>query len=344
MGRYNQVNPHFSGPVGWQPVNAEIIRLLYTIDMQTPKEYNFIRYLSSKKSIDDRALNRHVLEKLRAVIPVSSHNNPLRVLEVGAGIGTMIERLLDWDLLTWADYAAIDVDPGNIIEALQRLSRWAEERDFEFSRIRPYSALIKIAAGRVSISFHPMDVYDFFEKEKDTQSWDLLIAHAFMDLVHMPVIIPYFYRLLKLGGLLYLTLNFDGATILLPVLHDDLDEKIIALYHRSMDERIINGKQAGNSKTGRKIFTQLQSAGSKILAAGSSDWIVYPTEGYYPQDEAYFLHHIIHTIYEELKNHPWLDSDRFNAWIKKRHAQIERGKLIYIAKQFDFLAQVTAAS
>jgi SAM-dependent methyltransferase len=312
--------------------------------MQTPKEYSFIRYLSSKKSLDDRALNRHVLEKLKAVIPVAGHHNPLRVLEVGSGIGTMIERLLDWDMLTYADYTAIDVDPGNIIESLHRLSRWAEEGDFEFSRSGARSALIKMAAGSVSITFHPMDVYDFFEKEKDTQSWDLLIAHAFMDLVHIPVIIPCFCRLLKPCGLLYLTLNFDGVTILLPALHDDLDEKIIALYHRSMDERIINGKQAGDSKTGRKLFTQLQSAGSKILAAGSSDWIVYPTEGYYPQDEAYFLHHIIHTIHEELKNHPWLDSDRFNAWIKKRHAQVERAELIYIAKQFDFLAQRTTSS
>jgi hypothetical protein len=71
-----------------------------------------------------------------------------------------------------------------------------------------------------------------------------------------------------------------------------------------MDERIINGKPAGDSKTGRKLFTQLQSAGLKILAAGSSDWIVYSTEGYYPQGEAYFLHYIIHTIHEELKTIP----------------------------------------
>ena len=304
------------------------------------KEYSFIRYLSSKKSVDDRSLNQHVLQKLRTVIPASSLDNPLHVLEVGSGIGTMIERMIDWGILTYANYVAIDVDQGNINESLHRLSHWAEKRDFEFSKSSGQGALIKMTMGSSSITFHPMDVHDFFKKEKSTQSCDLLIAHAFMDLVHMPVIISCFCKRLKPGGLLYLTLNFDGVTTLLPVLHDHLDEKIIALYHRSMDERVSNGKKAGGSMTGRKLFTHLQSAGANILAAWSSDWIVYPTEGYYLQDEAYFLHYIIHTIDEELKNHPSLDSQRFNAWIEKRHDQIERGELIYIAKQLDFLAQL----
>ena len=312
--------------------------------MQSLKEYCFIRYLSSKKSVDDRALNLHVLQKLKALIPKASLDNPLHVLEVGSGIGTMIERMIDWGILTYVDYVAIDVAPGNIKESLHRLSGWAEGRDFEFRRSGVHSAFIKMAAGSASITFHPMDIHDFFQKEKSTQSCDLLIAHAFMDLVHMPVIIPHFCRLIKHGGLLYLTLNFDGVTILLPVLHDHLDEKIIALYHRSMDERIINGKQAGGSRTGRKLFAQLQNAGAKTLAAASSDWIVFPTEGFYPQDEAYFLHYIIHTIHEELKTHPALDSQRFNAWVEKRHDQIERGELIYIAKQFDFLSQLPGSS
>ncbi len=114
-------------------MTAAIINLLHTLDMQTPKEYSFIRYLSSKKSIDDRALNRYVFKKLKAVIPGAGYDNPLRVLEVGSGIGTMIERMIDWDILTYANYVAIDVDPGNIIESLHRLSHWAEKRDLNLA-------------------------------------------------------------------------------------------------------------------------------------------------------------------------------------------------------------------
>ena len=49
------------------------------------------RYLTAKTTVDDRALNRHVLAELRRLIPAAP-----RVLEVGAGLGTMVARLIDW--------------------------------------------------------------------------------------------------------------------------------------------------------------------------------------------------------------------------------------------------------
>ncbi len=311
---------------------------------QPSSEYSFIRYLSAKISVDDRALNSNVLEKLKAILPAASRDNPLRILEIGAGIGTMIERLLDWNILRHADYIAVDADAGNIIESQKRLSRWAAARSIEFNRSGQDSFLLQLTPGRVSVTFDRMDIYDYFGKGKNTRQWDLLIAHAFMDLVHLPAIIPNICALLQPGGLMYVTLNFDGETILLPVVDTELDEQIIWLYHLSMDERILNGKQAGDSQTGRKLFMQIQNAGARILAAGSSDWFVFPTDGLYQQDEAYFLHYIIHTIYDELQEHPALDSQRFKAWEKERHAQIERGELTYIAKQLDYLAQVPTAS
>jgi hypothetical protein len=41
-----------------------------------------------------------------------------------------------------------------------------------------------------------------------------------------------------------------------------------------------------------------------------------------------------------LRNHPALEQVRFDRWITERHAQIERGELVYIAHQLDFLGQV----
>jgi hypothetical protein len=35
-----------------------------------------------------------------------------------------------------------------------------------------------------------------------------------------------------------------------------------------------------------------------------------------------------------------LDADAFADWLQKRRAQIERGELVYIAHQMDFLAKV----
>jgi hypothetical protein len=62
--------------------------------------------------------------------------------------------------------------------------------------------------------------------------------------------------------------------------------------------------------------------------------------GKYAEDEAYFLHFILHFFEESLADHAELGAVEFANWIKQRRAQIERGKLVYIAHQIDFLAKV----
>jgi hypothetical protein len=52
---------------------------------------DYARYLAAKTTVDDRALNRHVLAELRCLMPAGAP----RVLEVGAGLGTMAARLMD---------------------------------------------------------------------------------------------------------------------------------------------------------------------------------------------------------------------------------------------------------
>jgi hypothetical protein len=96
----------------------------------------------------------------------------------------------------------------------------------------------------------------------------------------------------------------------------------------------------GDSRAGRHLFSHLQMAGAQVLAAGASDWVVHSVNGKYPADEAYFLHFILHFFEESLTGHPELNAAAFANWIKERRAQIERGELVYIAHQMDFLAKV----
>ncbi len=93
----------------------------------------------------------------------------------------------------------------------------------------------------------------------------------------------------------------------------------------------------GDSRSGRHLFGHLKQAGVDILAAGASDWVVYPVNGAYPAEEAYFLHFILHFFETSLAHHPELDPRLLEAWIKQRRAQIERAELVYIAHQMDFL-------
>ena len=275
-------------------------------------DYIFPRYLAAKKTVDDRALNQHVWQTMAEVVSV-----PTRILEIGAGIGTMVERFAQHGLLAQAEYTAVDNQPDNITEAKRRLKHLD---DF--------------------IHLETIDLFDFIYREQGQQSWDLLIAHAFLDLMDIPATLPRLFSLLKPGGYFYFTINFDGATIFQPIIDPVLDAKIEQLYHRTMDERLTDGQSSGDSRSGRHLFHQLRQAGGEILAAGSSDWVVFAGDDGYPADEAYFLQFIVHTMQQALAGHPELDAARFADWIRQRQRQIENGDLVYIAHQIDFFGRI----
>jgi SAM-dependent methyltransferase len=308
--------------------------------MSDPAAPDFIRYLAAKKSLDDRSLNRQVWDHLVRALREQADTAPLRVLEVGCGIGTMIERLLDGGLLTRAAYTGIDVEPGCIRAAVQRLHGYAAERQVPLTVDAGGAMRFATPAQDARITLEAADLFDFLDRKPKKAAWDLLVAHAVLDLIDLPTALPRLLSRLVPGGLFYFSLNFDGATILEPPIDPDLDALIQALYHRTMDTRRSQGRPSGSSRTGRRLFGSLQEAGAHLIAAGSSDWVVFPGPDGYPGDEAYFLHYIIDTIGQALHGHPELPGRRFQAWIDQRHRQIEARELIYIAHQLDFLGYI----
>ena len=307
--------------------------------MTLPTTYSFTRYLAAKKSVDDRALNRHVWQSLGAALPKASPADSVKVLEVGAGIGTMVERLLDQGLLTHATYTAIDSEPNNIAETRRRLPPWASEQGFSVIEKNPNQPWLQRRGQNVIVETEAIDLFNFIAREQGQRTWDLLIAQAFLDLMDVPTTLPALFSVLQPGGLFYFTLSFDGATILQPEMDPELDTQIETLYHQTMDQRRVAGKPSGDSRTGRNLFGHLRAAGAELLDAGSSDWVVFAGLNGYLADEAYFLHFIIHTIHTALEGRPQLDAERFATWIEQRHAQVEQGTLVYIAHQLDFLGR-----
>ena len=277
---------------------------------------SFTRYLAAKQTVDDRSLNHGVWQSLLAHLPSA----PLSILEVGAGTGTMFERLAGRGFLPrTAGYTAIDADPANIAEARRRLAG---------------------AVWPIEVELEAADVYAFARRERGRRTWDLLIAHAFLDLTDIPRLLPDLFALLPPGGLFYFTINFDGLTILEPPVDVDFDERVIDLYHQTMDERRVDGRPTGGRSAGRTLLTRIPAAGGEIIAAGASDWIVMPSGGRYPADEAYFLHHILGFFEESLSGRPELETGRLATWLRRRRAQIDAGELVLIAHQLDICGQV----
>jgi hypothetical protein len=297
-------------------------------------EYSFSRYLLSKQSVDERALNTHVFSRLRLALP---GRRPLKIIEAGAGIGSMPVRLLGWGLLDQADYTALDEAPENMAYAGEWLPLQARELGLQ---VENSGGWLQVYGQGRDVRFYLVasDIFDYIKSQPARV--DLLIAHAFLDLLPLPASLPLLFSLLEPGGLAWLTLNFDGATIFEPVIDPEFDAQVEALYHRSMDERLTGGQPSGDSRTGRHLFANLRQAGAEILEAGASDWVVFPRQGAYPADEAYFLHFILHFFESSLNGCPDLDQQRFAEWLDARHAQVERGELVYIAHQMDFLARV----
>ncbi len=84
----------------------------------------YARYLAAKMTVDDRALNRQVLAELSRLMPAGAP----RVLEVGAGLGTMVARLLDWGVVGAGEYVLLDADRQLLDCSRRWLRDWAAAR------------------------------------------------------------------------------------------------------------------------------------------------------------------------------------------------------------------------
>jgi hypothetical protein len=295
-------------------------------------DYSFPRYLLAKQTVDDRALNRYVLEALQAHLAPP----PLRVIEVGAGMGNMLARLVSRGMLKKAEYIHEDALAENLNFAAEWIPKWAETAGLRAEHVAENALHLFDRDRDLRIRLEPSDFQAFVSSMPEPA--DLLIAHAFLDLLPMPRSLAGLLSLTH--DLAWLTINFDGLTVFEPTLDPDLDAQIITLYHETMDQR----PTGGDSRAGRHLLGYLRDAGATVLAAGSSDWVVYAQHGRYVADEAYFLRFILHFFEESLTDHPDLDAAGFKGWLATRRSQIEKGELVYVAHQLDFLAQVRQGS
>jgi SAM-dependent methyltransferase len=296
-------------------------------------EYSDVRYLLAKRSVDDRALNQTVLASLRTQLATLEGGRRLSVLELGAGVGTMVSRLSDWNVIRDADYTLVDRDRTGLEAAREQLQSWAG------ADALPSEGKLHLGGPERDLRVRLLhaNLLEHVVAAENRQRYDVVLANAVLDLLELRPALERIWQACKPGALFWFTVNFDGETIFLPELA--LDDQVMRLYHRSMDERIRDGKPAGDSKTGRRLLTLLPETGATLDAAGSSDWVVFPGKQGYAGDEGYFLHHIAHTIARALEAHPELDRAQFASWVRTRHDQIEHGKLCYIAHQLDVLGR-----
>jgi SAM-dependent methyltransferase len=303
-----------------------------TTSEEASMTFDYARYLAAKTTVDDRALNRHVLAELRRLMPAGAP----RVLEVGAGLGTMVARLMDWGVVGAGEYVLLDADRSLLDDSRRWLRDWAAARGLR-SDLLPDG----LHVGDLRVCLEHAELGSYLEAAHGAQGVpaDVLIANAVLDLVDVPAILPGLLRLLVPGGVYWFTINYDGESIFEP--GHPHDHQVMRAYHRDMDERVRYGRPAGESRTGRRLFQYLRAAGAPALAAGSSDWVVSAgPDGSYPGDEAHFLRSILSTIQNALRSRPdWVEPADLAGWLAGRGRQLAAGELVYIAHQLDFVGR-----
>ncbi|MFC6615190.1 class I SAM-dependent methyltransferase [Halopenitus salinus] len=324
-------------------------------------------FLEAKTTVDDRAVNRRIRDRFLAALRerADRSDGPVRVLELGAGVGSMISRFAAWDgTPDSVRYRAVDVDPDVIAVARDRVPRHLMDRGYEITRddtaFREDAAAQRDATTRRGDRFVAttaertgdpdrleisLEVADLREVSAEA---DAVIASALLDLVDLECVLPRIRSLLADGGLLYAPCTYAGATGFAPA--HPLDDRIERLYHRHMDEV---REQPGSSRAGLDLLAAAPAFDYEVLDAGGADWVVRPmtvgengrgdpsggTNGEYPAMEATFLRGLLETIDGALADFPAdvLDPADRKRWVEARRTQVERGECSMIAHHLDVL-------
>ena len=284
--------------------------------------HGYTRYLAAKKTVDDRALNRAGARRPAGLLPAGAP----RVLEVGAGLGTMVARLLEREVLRGGEYALLDVDRRLLRDSRTWLAQWAADPRAggraaarRAPARRPAGSAGRGRARRLPGGRHGGPA-------------DLLIAQRLPGPGRRP-------RRAAAGcsgcwcpaALYWFPVTFDGESVFQP--DHPCDDDVLGAYHRDDGRPRPLGRPAGERRAGRRLFGHLRAAGAPLLSAGSSDWVVHAgPDGGYPADEAYFLGlHPADDRGRPARRRPEPSAD----WLAVRRRQLASGELVYLAHQLD---------
>jgi SAM-dependent methyltransferase len=266
------------------------------------------RYLSAKRSVDDRARSDRVRERLLAAVPSSP-----RVVEAGCGLGFAVPTLRSWGVEP-RSYLGVDADAGTVALARHLLPRVLRRRGVD---ARETPAGCRVDGADLAVA--PGDALRVLPAAARGRA-DLLLAQSVLDLVPPWAFVETAERTLAPGGVGYAALTFDGETTLCPA-HPE-DERVLAAFHASID-----GEPGRHARAGRRLVEAVRARGHRLLAVDRADWVVRPVEGSYPADEQWFLAAILAVVAGAV--------DDADDWLAARRRQLAAGTLSYRARNLD---------
>jgi SAM-dependent methyltransferase len=283
----------------------------------------FRRYLEAKFAVDSASLNPRVAALFRQKLCAEPS---ARVLDLGTGTGAMLRRLLELPLRGETLLVGLDRDARSLAAARRRLARALQADGKEARQVK-----IELVCGDILEPELPPPVV--------AGGFRAVTAHAVLDLLPLVFVLRRLRPLLRPGGLLYATLNYDGVTTLLPPeAPGGVEQGLLAEYDRSMERRRAAGMRTGGALSGRRLYGAALEEGFTVLAVGPSDWCLFPYGGRYSGTERVFLQAMLGFIAGE--GEPRLPAQEVRRWHARRQAQLHRGHLALVVHQLDLLLEV----
>ena len=271
-----------------------------------------IRYLSSKHSVDERSRSRRVSDLLFESLPTEP-----AVGEAGAGTGTTVPWLLE-NGVTAGSYRGIDLSPTVVAHA--------QSTQPAILRRRGYDAVDHETGGAVNAFQFEFTVGDALELLGE-QTYDIVIAQQFMDLVALDRAVDTLTAAVGDGGLVYCPLTFDGVTLFQP--DHPADDRVQRAYHEE-----INSSADRDARAGRHLIDEFSGRAGSLLAVDASDAVVHPRSGGYPDDEHYFLNCLLEFVEASVSVET---VPEVTDWLSTRRDQLADGCLSYVGHRYDFL-------
>lgn len=290
-------------------------------------------YLDIKFALDERSLNPAVKS---AFFGALRDRAALACLDIGAGSGATLWRLLNADLKAPLEVTAVDREPALLELAQRRAVTLLGARGY---KVTATPGAIKAKRGRrqIAVEFIMADL-EHFEHDR-LGHYDAVIAHAVMDLLPPQAMAGRISGWLKPHGMFYATLNYDGGTSLWPIHRDQaLEERIFCAYDAAMERRRIWDQSSGGPRTGRRLHAALLETGLDVLAYGSSDWNLAPLNRRYRDREALCLIGLLDLIRDEATKSGQFVQDELDAWHQGRLRDVRDARLGLVVHQLDFLA------
>ena len=116
-----------------------------------------------------------------------------------------------------------------MIKAREILINWGIDQGYQVEEDQDKGIDFIKGNLKVRVFLEAIDIYSFVDR--GNQIYDIVIAHAFLDLMDAKKALGDLFSIMKPGGLFYFTLNYDGMLVFEPVVNPDYQPRILNIFN-----------------------------------------------------------------------------------------------------------------